>query len=364
MAKRINIICEYSSIYGGNFIPSILNLCEKLQYELIVFSFPLESKNRNWIKVIESKGYKVCYYDKKAFKKDISTINKSNNIDVIYTHFISGLKIKTVVPFNRRIKLFIHIHSDFTGNKQLSFKQKVKKFVETRFIRRDATYIFVSNPLFLKDKSKHKYFVRNALCLNRILAEQIDKADFLKEHHINQEDTVFLLFGWSPYIKGVDLAVKAFLNLPEHIQSKIKFIIVHGRDDGYKKCVDYLIKEIGNDSFLSNKNIIFVPPTEDVFSLYELSDIYLMTSRSEGFSYSLMEALYFNLNCIVNDIEGCAWAKKIGNCSFFKTNDINELSKLMERSVGTKCKHEHNNKIVAEYNIDDWSNKIREILER
>lgn len=364
MGKRINFICNYASMYAGNFIPSILNLCEKLSFESIVFSFPIEAEDRNWIKYIKSKGYTVFFYRNKFFKKDIRAINKNNGIDVVYTHFISGLKIKMVAPFNHHIKLFIHIHSDFSGNNKLSIKQRIKRVIENKLIRRDATYIFVSESLYFKDKSKNKFFVRNALCLDRIISNKLDSETFLNRYGIERQHTVFLLFGWSPYIKGVDIAVKSFLNLPDNLQNKAKFIIVHGKDDGRKKCIEYLTNRLGNDSFLSNSSILFVPPMEDIFSLYSLSDVYVLASRSEGFTYSILESLFLNLQCIVNDIEGCAWAKQYENCLFFKTNDVDDLSQQLKRCIGTKREHKKNYDIAKRFDINEWSNEIKGILEK
>lgn len=364
MERRVNIICNYASIYAGNFIPSILNLCEKLESKHIVFSFPIEAENRNWITHIKSKGYSVFFYQNKFFKKDIRRINHENRINIVYTHFISGLKIKTVVPFNRRVKLFIHVHSDFSGNKKSTLKQRLKRTIEKRFIRKDAKYIFVSEPLYLADCSKNKYYVHNALCLERIFANELDKKMFLKEYAIDEQKTIFLLFGWSPYIKGVDLAVKSFLNLPEELQKKAELIIVYGKDDGRTNCIDFLVKQIGNNSFLENRNIIFIHPEEDIFSLYRLADVYVMSSRSEGFSYSLLESLYFNLKCIVNDIEGCAWAKQYLNCLFFPINSVDGLTQSFKQCIGSKNKHGVNSDIEKEFNIDNWSSKIKNIIEK
>lgn len=364
MNKRINIICNYSSLYAGNFIPSILNLCRKMHSYFIIFSFPIESENRNWIKIIKSKGYSVFFYNNKSFKKDVLSINKNNSINTIYTHFISGLKIKMVVPFNHHINLFIHIHSDFSGNNKPSLKQRIKKIIGNKLLRTDATYIFVSKALYLADKSKNKYYVQNAICLERIFENSIDPEAYLKKYTIDKQNTIFLLFAWSPYIKGVDLAVKSFLSLQDSLQKKAKFIIVHGKDDGRRKCIDYLIDQLGDDCFLSNKNILFVPPEEDVFSLYDISDVYVMASRSEGFSYSLIESIYFNLKCLVNDIDGCSWAKEYDNCLFFKTNDFSDLSTLFAKCIGIKKDHKKNLDIVNRFSIDDWSNQIKNILEK
>ena len=158
------------------------------------------------------------------------------------------------------------------------------------------------------------------------------------------------------------MAVKSFLSFPANLQEKAKFIVVHGKDDGRKKCIDFLISKLGNDSFLNNSNIIFIPPEEDVFSLYNISDVYVMASRSEGFSYSLLESIYFDLHCIVSDIDGCAWAKQYKNCLFFKTDDMHSLSQLFKKCIGFKSEHNKNADILSTYDINAWSKTIKRIL--
>ena len=111
--KCINIVCHYASIYGGNFIPSILSLSYSLKEQYrVIFTFPKEANDRNWVKYLIDNKQELFFIDfsNKAFKKELKKINSDNNVEVLYTHFISGLRIRSIYPFSKRMKLVIHIY--------------------------------------------------------------------------------------------------------------------------------------------------------------------------------------------------------------------------------------------------------------
>ena len=364
--KSINIVCYYASEYAGNFIPSILHLSESIKSKKrIIFTFPKEAENRYWIKHIREKGYDVFFIsnfsNKHVFKKELREINKDNNVNIVYTHFVSGLKAKSVYPFSHKIKLVIHVHSDFTGSRSHSFKRKLLRFLEFNLIRRDAKYIFVSK--YLCPKVNKRFFaINNAVCVDRIVDKALDIKDFKVQNYISDNDTTFLIFGWSPFIKGVDIAVKAYLDLPAELKNKAKLIIVHGRNDGYERCINFLKTKLQSDEFLNEKSIVFVKPLEDVFSLYSMTDVFVSASRSEGFSYSVIEALYFGNQCLVSDIKGTIWSKDYDNVSVFHSENSDELSKLMAECLSEKKKKILNTKIIDDFSIEEWSKKIGQIL--
>lgn len=361
--KTINIVCHYASIYGGNFIPSVLYFANsnKSNYK-ILFTFPFQAKGRNWSNFIENNGFKIEYIDfsNKTFKKEIKKVNKNNNVDIMYTHFLSGLRVKQVYPFKKNIKLVIHIHSDFSAGIKPSFSSKIKCFIEHKILRKDAQYIFVSEDERNRFSNKKYLFLPNALCLERIPCQKFDVASFKNDHQIPEDATLYLTFGWSPRIKGIDLTVASFL---KNNNTKDRLILVHGKDDGYQKCVEFLKKELGSDNFLSDKRIIFIKPEEDVFSLYWLCDVFISSSRSEGFSYSILEALYFNLKVISSDIPGVKWSKKYKNIYFYNINNAEHLNDLISNCSGYKKIDTVNTEILKEYDIKKWSEVLAKQFE-
>ena len=361
MNKNINIICKYASEYGGNFIPSILFLAKELRKNRkVIFTFPEETKSRFWIKKIQDEGFRV-YFFKTNFKKEIISINKKEEIGYSYFHFISGLRAKLIYPFSRKMKLIIHVHSDFTGNKSISWKRKIKYFVEYNLLRRDAKYVFVSESLFNK-KKKTFHSVSNCLCIDRIFESSVDIESFKIKNGISNNDTVFLLFGWSPYIKGVDIAIRAFEQIVNEGNKGYKLVIIHGRGNGRENCINYLKESLGDDKFLYNKNIIFEKPVEDVFSLFRLSDVLILSSRSEGFSYSVLEALYFNLRVLSSDIKACQWANGYDNFATFKSENYLELADLLKKNISFKKKEYFNKDILEKYSPEKWAESIIDII--
>ena len=358
--RVINIVSHYSSLYGGNFIPSIFCLANKLKENgcNVIFTFPLEAKERYWAHYLQNNGFNVFFisFGDRIFKKELKKINKSNSVSVVYSHFISGLKMKALFLFSKT-KLLIHVHSDFSGGKKISMVTRIKKCIERNLLPKKARYIFVSEDLF-KDfnKSNSSIHLPNALCAERIPCKQTNIEEIKKKYDINEEDTVFLTFGWSPLVKGTDIVVKSYLRLNNKPNSKL--IIVHGKNDGYEKCVKFLTSEIGNDEFLHNKNIVFLPPVEDVFSLYSISDVFISASRSEGFSYSVLEALYFNLNVICSDIVGTSWSKKYPNSTFFKSESVEELVQLLQKNIGYKKVDLINKQVLSDFSIDRWCDDV------
>lgn len=366
MNRRINIICNYAAIYGGNFISSILRLYDSIKNDAsVIFTFPEEARGRNWISYLKGKELTIFFVKDFCSKKSIrelKKINKEHKINLIYSHFISGLRIKFLYPLKHKIKLVIHVHSDWSAMNKPTLWQRFTQMIENKLIRTDASYIFVSKSLFDSRRVKHKFFVPNALCLERIPCTPFDKKAFMEKNNIVSSDTIFLLFGWAPYIKGLDVAVAAFLMIPKQEQQNCKFIIVHKRGDGLLICLDYLKKKLRSDSFMNNKNIIFVKPVEDVFGLYDISDVFISASRSEGFSYSLAEAIHFNMDCLVSDIDGTSWSRKYANCSYYHFDDCVELSELFKTKIGFKKTKTTNSEIDNDYGIVNWTNTLIEIL--
>ncbi len=364
--KRINIICNYAAIYGGNFIPSLIFFCDSLgEKAYFIFTFPEEARSRKWISHLEDKGYKIFFikdFFSKQSKKLLKQINKDERINTIYSHFISGLKIKLLYPLNRRIQLKIHIHSDWNGNRARSFKQRLVLLFENHFFRTDAAYIYVSKNLYVNSRMKHKYYVPNALCLERVPCLPFNFNDFKNTHNIKDNDTILLFFGWSPYTKGLDIVIKSFLRLPATEQDNYKLIVVHKRGDGLKECFNYLADKLGADTFKDNKNIIFTGPIEDIFAFYKLSDIFISASRSEGFSYSILEAIYHGLRVFSSDIPGVEWSKQFSAVSYFKNQNDSELSDLIIQFKGYKTLHKTNFEAVKKFDILKWCFNVSSII--
>lgn len=357
----ICIVCDYAAIYEGNFIPSLFELASKINEEKIIFCFPEQAKERKWIKKITDSGYKVFYFSRKKyfFLKDLRLICKSNAVNIIYTHFISQGLAKSIFPFSRRIKLVIHVHSDFSSNIKLPLKRRTIDYFFDHFVRRDSKYIYVSEDLFNKSKVKNKVYIPNAISKYR--CKEINKNLFDDiSSHFTKQTISFLVFAWSPFVKGLDVATKAFLDFNKDFPDS-KLLVVCNKEDGKKKALDYLEKY----NIRGIENLIFLEPIQNVYTYFNLCSAFISSSRSEGFSYSILEAIAIGKPVLMSDIVGTKWAEKF-NCVFpYETENHKKLTELMKKIARKEYDQnfEPDSILVEEtFSIDKWVNDVRAFL--
>lgn len=363
--KVVNIASSYSSRYAGNFIPSLFALAKKLEKNYrVIFSFPDKARNRFWVDFLIKNKFKVAFFSIDSNRRTITSlkkINKDNKVSIFYSHFISTPIVKMLSPFSHRLKMVIHIHSDFRcGNKRLSFNSKFKRLIFEKIIRKDASYIYVSDAMMSESKGVNCYYVRNALSVDRIISQ--DRSNKSIASMFSGSKINFLTFGWSPKTKGVDIVCKAFTEMEKECQNQSKLFIV-ANENGKEEIVDF-IKNTVNIDLVQYPNIIILEPQEDVFELYKNCDVFISSSRSEGFSYSILESLYFGLKVLMSDIDGTRWAQEFGAKTFNLAN-CNELKILMENSILTgRFDKKINTNLLETFSISNWVEKVTTILER
>ena len=332
--KSIMFLCGgYRASYNGNFIPSLLTIEEKIKEQFrCVYVFHHEVKKYQWFKELNSNGHIVETMDFDAGLlariKEIKRISQKWQVSIIHVHFGDKLAA-TIYGHLTGTNIIWHIHTDGScGKKGIQNIRdcliELKAFFGKRVIGRRVTRIAVSGDLAKKENAIH---IPNGLALNRINKyDAAFRARKRLELGIPPETIMILLFGWSLDIKGLDLAYWAVKQLHEE-NKNICLYVVCAKDLLTPK--EYLKNKCGyseNDSF-----IVFLPSIEDVYAYHSIADIFLSASRSEGFSYSLLEALSIGKPCVISNIKGTAWAKEFYDVEFFQSGDISALVKAIER---------------------------------
>lgn len=362
----INIACGYSAVYAGNFIPSVLSIATKLKKNYkVIFSFPKTSEKRNWISVVKTKFDTYFFDNDNKFnrRRDLKKINKLNNVSLLYTNFFSSFLVQTLYLF-KSMKLVIHVLSDFSQGKKMPLTYRLKIFFAERILHRKTKFIYCSKLTFEKSKAKNKFYVPSGLSVERIISNGIDVPAFREKNNIMDNNYVFLLFGWSPMIKGIDIAVKALARCVEHGYQNFKMIIVHGKDDGKEKLILFLESICLKD--ILESNVILAAPTDDVFSYYKIANCFVSASRSEGFPYSVLEALYAKKRVIVSNIFATKWALKYKTVTEFASENHDDLAAKMidayNNRIGYDIYESVSKDVFSEYNVGKWSDEIIDII--
>ena len=367
---KIFILTNYASVYGGNFIPSMEAFA---QYSIdkgneVGFALDIKAKERIWCKSIQEK-YPIYFVKNKGSRKDAKELNqyiKENGYDCVYSHFSYFYIACILCMINPHLAVVCHKHTDIGS--ELTLKRKIRLAIKKRFFYRNMSLIFVSERLRkfeLMEGKANSYWLPNALVTTRF--QKSKKETFRQELRSNLgirlNDPVVLMFGWHTQVKGVDIALKAFKDLlHQHPNAHLLLVTSSAQgEDGTRK----IAREFVDDDTLSK--VIFLPPSQEVEKYHAAADIFLSSSRSEGFSYSILEALYLGELVVSSDLDGVQWAKKYRTVEFFPSEDIQLCSKMLDKSINNITAKqsdiiETSMRVENDYEISEWVEKVYRIL--
>lgn len=343
------VLVSYAAPYPGNFIFSISALSKNMKKrgDRLIFVFPEEAREREWISLFENEKVFFLPYAPYALStvKALRKLFRAEKIDLVYSHF-SGWDIvgRVAAPF---LQCVWHCHMNVRTE---TLSKRIKYFLKYDIIGAFKTYsIAVSQPVgdvIEKIAGKGK---------STVICNGIDFSRLRKKEAFDREKKNVLIFGWQPVVKGVDTACDAF-------QSGL-----------FEKTLTVSCQEATRDFFEKRYPeglpswLKTVEPTNDVSSLYQNADVFLSASVTEGFSYALAEALYSGLPCVISDIEGTSWAKEFKNVFVFKAGDCESLKSALERCFAVQIAFEdaeYNRKILEEkYSLESWCSRVMTVLD-
>lgn len=362
--KTLAFLCDYKSLYGGNFIPSLLKI-EEIVNELgykVVYMFPREARDRYWFKYLEDNKHVVIPFDFKQNRHklllSLNSIVNNYNISIIHAHFGQMLNLEIYSYINRRIKIIIHIHSDFTSGYK-NIKERVTNKILYQLMAKRVHFISVSRA-FVNYNPQRIIWIPNGLATNRIPSRCSEIEDIRQKHNIKENEVLCELFGWSPIVKGVDIGVKAVVRANTKSDKRVLLAIVCGREYTQDKMRSYIIEKVGITPDLIDKYIKFLNPIEDVYSYHKCADILLSTSRSEGFPYSILEMLSLGKKCVISRIPGTSWAEKYSTVRTFESENVEDCSNAIVEAIKLSDVADESvaHNIFQSYSIERWAEQV------
>lgn len=358
----LQFLC-FNSPYGGSFFQSLLKLEHRLNEEGtdMVYLFHADTSHYVWVQNLIKQRKKI-YFLSGNFFKDIFIIKEilvKHNIKYVHAHF-AGLKylfMFNIVKklYNKRLFIIRHLRNHdqprgFVGESMRGLLNHVDLYIGCS---ESVAVEYQKN--FRIDERKITY-VTNAIDFNRL-----NKFDCLKrqDYHINKEATIFLLFGFDYYRKGVDLVLEAMDKL-----------VLQGHDA-------YLLLSLSTNREVIESKIIdrfkkipdwlrILNPREDIASYYHLSDYFISASREEGFCNSLVESAYCERPIITSDIPGPG-SLNIPHTYKFLSEDIGELQNAMISLISltddqrSRIATEQREYVTKNFDLDKWANQITKV---
>ena len=139
--------------------------------------------------------------------------------------------------------------------------------------------------------------VYNPVDINKFSHDEKARNDFRKNLGISEREILFSGMGVFVKRKGFDILIKAFAKVHEHNKNIRLALIGGGGEKGMRENYIKLADELGIKIIMPEK---FVDNSREWLAA---SDIFVMPSREEGFSFALLEALASGLPAIVSDIK-------------------------------------------------------------
>ncbi len=112
-------------------------------------------------------------------------------------------------------------------------------------------------------------------------------------------------------VKGLDTLIRAAAVVCQEFPRAVFLVIGDNHEPAHFQELEQLMQSLGVAG-----NVKFLGPSEQIFSLLKMSDVFCLPSRSEGFSNALVEAMACGLPCVATRVGGNAEALSDGESGF------------------------------------------------
>jgi len=152
-----------------------------------------------------------------------------------------------------------------------------------------------------------------------------EKTSIRKEYDIPADATVILNVGWLIYQKNPQLMIESFAKLYERYPNLYLVMVGGGK---FEKELAQMVTDLGLSS-----RVRLLGEQKNVHKFYAIADVFILTSRHEGFCIAAMEALAFGMPLISTRVAGVSEYLKDGESGFFVDPTAEDVSSKLERVI-------------------------------
>jgi glycosyltransferase involved in cell wall biosynthesis len=295
--KTIFIIADFCANYPGNFVSSLLALEKRMADKWHFVYFFAQSGSEQFLSwyskfAADHEAHLICFGRDGAAK--VAGYVHRIQPDCLYFHF-GGLSFPISVyreldrGERRKTRLLYHLHSK--PNDGIGVKDKAKLLISRLFCPRSLSFV-ASCEDFKQIVEKNFPRRKVYLSLNKI---DFSRLQFNPGKRFEGSPKTALTFCYDYYIKGGDYAASIAKELHEAYNDFRLFMVVADHREA--------IEERLKNDFPDYKDYISIlGPSSDISSIYALSNIYLLPSRTESLNYSVVEASYSGLTVVASDL--------------------------------------------------------------
>lgn len=338
--KLKRILIAIRSLGGGGAEKVLIKVLEKLPKDKYEIDLLLLEKEGVYVREVEKK-FNLIVFDKKIVK--LSNVKWIRKIHSLYRHirwkvyfkfpwlfnlylrqdydveiaFLEGLTSKVIAARKNKAKKIAWIHTDLKKHRILTEKEEramYKAFDRIVVVSKGGLESFV-----------HLYPEYQSKC--QVIYNPIDKVEILekaKQLECNAEPLTIIAVGRLTYAKGYDILLKA---VKELIDEGIIFkLLILGEGEERKNLEDYIL-----DNQL-NQYVKLAGFCENPYRYINSADIFIVSSRYEGYPLGLCEALVLGKPVIATACTGPVEILENNKYGMVvKVEDVNSLKQAIKK---------------------------------
>lgn len=363
-------VADYGGQCAGVCVNSLVAM-DKYPHEDLNTRFVLIladlSPGKEWLNLLSGKDITFYFLEKtvSGVKRviKIKEIALKSGAVLFQSPFTTFDMEAAFVALTLNIPTVRHIHSDWGSKSGLA--RKLKDLTKFRLVGR----MDVEKILCVSDGVKKNILscgASDAQCVTMydgidtlrfsLLVSSCLKVVLRMLCRITKNSFLFLMFGWSPFTKGVVVVCEAMGNSVSKTNRNIMLLVIwvvntQAYVHSCLQCTFNFVKVI--------------PPVEKVEDFYSMSDCYISASRTEAFSNAIEVAMASGLAVISSDIEHLKQIySKCSGCITFESGSPDDLARVLRNvchaSADTRAKCGASNKefIRANLSVGHWCNSI------
>jgi glycosyltransferase involved in cell wall biosynthesis len=332
------------------------------------FAFPEDVKGYGWIRRFEEKEVLHGFIprDGATFLSIKRLLEDKYEPLILHSHFVS-YDICTIIlklVLHTRAKVVWHLHS----RGKLDLRQRCKDIIKVRALAHTLVdrCIAVSEGVYGHSMTRgfdaeRLVLIHNGIDLTRFRPVPEARRLVRARLGVTEDQRVYLLLGWDPYTKGVDLFVKAANELARSAQDSNLFLIIG--EARTRQFVQPLA-----ESLQLGPALRIIDPMEEFASFLNGVDVVVSASRSEGLPYALLEGMANGKLVLASDIPGARETYGGSHGTWlFPPEDWLAQAACMRRArtlpdVERQRLGEANARYVAEhYSLDRWASEVGDL---
>lgn len=296
-------------------------------------------ENKEWLDEFSRLGVSIEYMPRPKSNFDFSLMLKvfllcrKYKCDLIHCEnmhtspligaFFAGTKVRLWTK--RSMNLATELGRKPTLRDKISISTRVSSLLSTRIL---AVSRKVKEELVSLGTRENKVIVFNNAFVKRDKC-RYDRRTVRAKYGFSENDVVVSTIGHAVHVKGWDVLLEAFKDAKEK-NEHLKLLIVGSYSDEHEQetyaCLCAYIKEHNLE-----QDVVFTGYMYDIEEPLNAADMFVLSSRSEGFGNVLLEALVENLPCISTDVGIASEVIQEGISGFVV--DVNDHAQITDKML-------------------------------